>query len=270
MGRGGGRRGCDDGSRGDGGQIRAHGAHEVGDGAQGGVVTQVDAFLHRNRKGFAYGGEGFGLFHRVDAQIRFQIQVEIQHILRVAGFGGDQGEDAGGDGVGGRRRLADCLIGGLNRGCRRWDGDNGRHRRYRLRYWCCHSRHWFGRRWRCGSDNRRGDGCRLGRGRHDGRRGRLYRRQGNGRLGMVDEGGWLGRCCAAQRADGWALAIGPAAGLGHAARDAGGHNAQGTLDDFQLRLVVAADGGHPSLVEAGIVGAVQAAGDAADQRHRHL
>ena len=100
-------RGCGDGSRGGDGQVRAHGAHEVGDGSQGWVVAQVDAFLDRNGERFTHGGEGFGLLHRVDAQIGFQIQLHVQHVFRVAGFGGDEGEDAGGDGVGSGDRLAD-------------------------------------------------------------------------------------------------------------------------------------------------------------------
>ena len=61
-------------------------AHEAHHGGQRRVVAQIDAFLHRNRKRFADGGERLGLLDGVNAQISFQVQVQVEHVLRVAGL----------------------------------------------------------------------------------------------------------------------------------------------------------------------------------------
>ena len=74
--------------------------HEPDHTLQRRVVAQAQALLLRNVEGIAHGLEGLGLLHRVDAQVRLQVQVQIQHVLRVAGLLGHDAQHLAGDGVG--------------------------------------------------------------------------------------------------------------------------------------------------------------------------
>ena len=65
-------------------QVRPHGAHEAHHRRQRRVVAQVDPFQHRNGEGLANGRKRLRLLDRVDPQVGFHIEVEVQHILRVA------------------------------------------------------------------------------------------------------------------------------------------------------------------------------------------
>ena len=59
-------------------------------GANRRVVFQLHAFLFGDMVRFAHNGKQFGLFDRINTQIGFHIQIQIQHILRIAGlFGND-------------------------------------------------------------------------------------------------------------------------------------------------------------------------------------
>ena len=63
------------------------------------VVLEGDVIFSRYGVVFAYSGEQFGLFNRVYAQVSFHVQVQFQHILRVAGLVGDHCQDLSPDGV---------------------------------------------------------------------------------------------------------------------------------------------------------------------------
>ena len=65
-------------------QVRPHRAHEAHHRRQRRVIAQVDPLLQRNRKGLANGRKRLRLLDRIDPQVGFHIQVEVQHILRVA------------------------------------------------------------------------------------------------------------------------------------------------------------------------------------------
>ena len=46
---------------------------------------------------FADGGEHLGLLDGVDAEVGFEVEIGVQHVGRVAGRVGHQGDDLGGD-----------------------------------------------------------------------------------------------------------------------------------------------------------------------------
>ena len=64
------------------------------------VVAQAQALLLRDVEGLAHGLKGLGLLHRVNAQVRLQVQVQIQHVLGIARLVGHNTQHGGGDGVG--------------------------------------------------------------------------------------------------------------------------------------------------------------------------
>ena len=74
-------------------QVRPVLPDEADHAAQRRIVTEVDTFLNRNGERLTNGGKGFGLLDRVDAEIRFQIQVEVQHVLGIAGLLGHDTQD---------------------------------------------------------------------------------------------------------------------------------------------------------------------------------
>ena len=53
---------------------------------QGRKVAQLEILITRNVIGCADGREHFRLLNRVDAEVGFEIEVQIQHVLRVAGL----------------------------------------------------------------------------------------------------------------------------------------------------------------------------------------
>ena len=73
---------------------------------EGGVVAEFELVVAFDAVVLADGGEHFGLFDGVDAEVGFEVEVEGEHVGGVAGLVGDQGEDVGFDvGVGRRHRL---------------------------------------------------------------------------------------------------------------------------------------------------------------------
>ena len=82
-------------------QIRPHGPHEANHAGQGGVIAQADTLLQRDVERLAHRREGLGLFDGIDAQVGFEVEVEFEHVLWIAGLGGDEGQDLGDDGIGG-------------------------------------------------------------------------------------------------------------------------------------------------------------------------
>ena len=66
---------------------------------ESGIVAQLAAFIARNAVNLANGSEHLRLFHSIHAEVRLKVEVEIQHVLGVAGLFDDQGENALFDGV---------------------------------------------------------------------------------------------------------------------------------------------------------------------------
>ena len=93
------RRGRRRGGRGGGGAV----ADEADDVGEGGVVAEFELVVAFDAVVLADGGEHFGLFDGVDAEVGFEVEVEGEHVGRVAGLVGDQGEDVGFDVSVGRR-----------------------------------------------------------------------------------------------------------------------------------------------------------------------
>ena len=63
--------------------------------AEGGVVAELDLVVAFDPEALADGGEHLGLLDGVDAEVGFEVEVEVQHVGRVAGLVGHQGEDLG-------------------------------------------------------------------------------------------------------------------------------------------------------------------------------
>ena len=59
---------------------------------EGGEVAQLQVVVAGDAVGLAHGGEQLGLLDRVDAEVGFEIEVEVEHVLGVAGLLGHQGE----------------------------------------------------------------------------------------------------------------------------------------------------------------------------------
>ena len=55
-------------------------------GANGLVIFKLYAFLAGNVVRLAHDGKQFSLFYRINTQIGFHIQVQVQHILRITGL----------------------------------------------------------------------------------------------------------------------------------------------------------------------------------------
>ncbi len=98
-------------------QIRPPVVHELDRVRQRREVAQLEIVFARNVVGGADGRKHLRLLHGVDAEIRFQIQVEIEHVRRIAGLLGDDLQHLGlnrfllrglGLGSGGGRRGHRC------------------------------------------------------------------------------------------------------------------------------------------------------------------
>ena len=53
---------------------------------QGWKITQLHGFVARNVICGSHGGKHLRLFHRIDTQICFQVEVQIQNVFRISGF----------------------------------------------------------------------------------------------------------------------------------------------------------------------------------------
>ena len=84
---------------------------EADDVGEGGVVAEFELVVAFDAVVLADGGEHFGLFDGVDAEVGFEVEVEGEHVGGVAGLVGDQGEDVGFDVSVGRRPGLDGLDG---------------------------------------------------------------------------------------------------------------------------------------------------------------
>ncbi len=59
-----------------------------------GIVTELAVLIAGNAIDFTDRGEHFGLLDGVDAEVGFEIKIQIEHVLRVSGFLDHQREDA--------------------------------------------------------------------------------------------------------------------------------------------------------------------------------
>ena len=80
-------------------QIGPHRAHEPDHFLQRGVVAQLQVVAAGDVKGGADGGKRFRLLYCVNSQVRFQVQVQIEHVRGVAGLFGDNGYHLRRDGI---------------------------------------------------------------------------------------------------------------------------------------------------------------------------
>ena len=67
-------------------------ADEADDVGEGGVVAESEGFVAFDAVGLADGGEHFGLLDGVDAEVGFEVEVEVQQVRGVAGLFGHHGE----------------------------------------------------------------------------------------------------------------------------------------------------------------------------------
>ena len=88
------------GGLGDGGCVEVGAvADEVEDVVDGRVVAELELVVAGDGVFLADGGEQFGLFDGVDAEVGFEVEVGGEHLGGVAGLFGDEGDDARRDGV---------------------------------------------------------------------------------------------------------------------------------------------------------------------------
>ena len=80
-------------------QVRALLKDEADDVRQCGIVAQLPVLIARNVVDLADGREHFGLFDGVDAEVSFEIEIQIQHVFRIAGLLYHQRENAFLDGI---------------------------------------------------------------------------------------------------------------------------------------------------------------------------
>jgi hypothetical protein len=96
-------------------QVGAHLAHEADHLFERVVVAQVEVVAARDVEGLAQGDEGFGLLDCIDAQVGLQVEVQLQHLLRVARLRGDDGQHPGRDRIPGGGRGGGWRWGGRRR-----------------------------------------------------------------------------------------------------------------------------------------------------------
>ena len=65
------------------------GQHKFNAVANGRIILELDAFLLSDTVAVAQRGKEFGLFDRINTQVGFHIQVNVQHIFRITGFVAD-------------------------------------------------------------------------------------------------------------------------------------------------------------------------------------
>src|SRR5271157_361812 len=91
-------------------QVRSLLVHEPDHMRQGRVVAQFAVLVAGNAVDLADGREHFRLLDGVDAEIRFQIEIQVQHVFGIAGLFHHQLKDAF------LHRFASAVL----RRCRRW------------------------------------------------------------------------------------------------------------------------------------------------------
>ena len=69
-------------------------ADEADDVVDRRVVAELEFVVAFDAVFLADGGEQFGLFDGVDAEVGFDVEVDGEHLGRVAGLFGDEGDDA--------------------------------------------------------------------------------------------------------------------------------------------------------------------------------
>ena len=82
-------------------------AHEADDRAECWVVAQLQVVAARDVEGGTDRLEGLGLLDGVDAQVGLHVEIEVEHLHRIAGLGGHDGQHLVSDGIDRRRPTAD-------------------------------------------------------------------------------------------------------------------------------------------------------------------
>ncbi len=75
-------------------QVRPHLIHKPDHVIQRRIVAQFQIIAARNVELAANRREGLGLLDRIYTQIGFQIEIEIEHVRRIARLLGDDGKNA--------------------------------------------------------------------------------------------------------------------------------------------------------------------------------
>ena len=70
-------------------------ADEGDDVGEGGVVAELELVVAFDAEAFADLGEDLGLLDGVDAEVGFEVEVEVEHVGGVAGLVGHHGEHLG-------------------------------------------------------------------------------------------------------------------------------------------------------------------------------
>jgi hypothetical protein len=70
---------------------------------EGWEFSQLELIVAGNVVGLTHRGKGLGLLDGVDPEIGFEIELQIEHVGRVSGLLGDDGQDLLGHGVARRR-----------------------------------------------------------------------------------------------------------------------------------------------------------------------
>ena len=78
---------------------------------QGGEVAQLQVLVALDAEAFAHGGEDFGLFDGVDAEVSLEIQVNVKQLRRITSHLGDDPDHVLGHRVGGRGDRLRCWCG---------------------------------------------------------------------------------------------------------------------------------------------------------------
>ncbi len=81
------------------------------------VVAQLELVVAHDAVGLSHGGEELGLLHGVDTEVSFEIEIEVEHVLGVAGLLGHECEHP----------LADLVLGDSARRGRRDRDSHSRH-----------------------------------------------------------------------------------------------------------------------------------------------
>ena len=85
---------------------------ELNDVRQRREIAQLEIRIARDVEGRAHRGEHLRLFHGVDAEVGFQVEIQVQHVHRVAGLLGDNRQHLVLDGVAGGAAWPAAATGG--------------------------------------------------------------------------------------------------------------------------------------------------------------
>ncbi len=74
--------------------------HELDHAGERGVIAQFDGVVADDAIGLTDGGHDLGLFHGVDAEVGFEIEIQIEHVYGISCLLGYESQDTLFDGIG--------------------------------------------------------------------------------------------------------------------------------------------------------------------------